>query len=46
MDADVVAELALSCRNHERVRFGYVSGMDVESSRHVEPHTLVADGPR
>lgn len=46
VDADVVAELALSCRDHERVRFGYVSALDVESSRYVEPHTLVADGPR
>lgn len=46
VDPDVVAELALACRDHERVRFSYVTGRDVESSRHVEPHTLVSNGPR
>lgn len=46
VDPDVVAELALACRDHERVRFHYVSALDVESSRNVEPHTLVSNGPR
>jgi predicted DNA-binding transcriptional regulator YafY len=46
VDPDVVAELALACRDHERVRFSYVTALDVESARHVEPHTLVSSGPR
>ncbi|WP_454083352.1 helix-turn-helix transcriptional regulator [Georgenia sp. Marseille-Q6866] len=46
VDPDVVAELALACRDHERVRFRYVTALDVEASRHVEPHTLVSNGPR
>ena len=46
VDPDLIAELALACRDHERVRFAYVSGLDVESSRNVEPHTLVSNGPR
>lgn len=41
VDADLLAQLALACRDHERVRFGYVSARDVESSRHAEPHSLV-----
>lgn len=41
VDADVVAALALACRDHERVRFGYVSALEIESRRHVEPHSLV-----
>lgn len=46
VDPDLVAELALACRDHERVRFDYVSALDARSARHVEPHTLVSDGPR
>lgn len=46
VDPDLVAELALACRDHERVRFGYVSAVELATSRHVEPHTLVSDGPR
>ncbi|MEE6282062.1 helix-turn-helix transcriptional regulator [Georgenia sp. MJ170] len=46
VDADLLAQLALACRDHERVRFGYVSRLDVESSRHVEPHSLVPMGSR
>ncbi|KGM13790.1 helix-turn-helix transcriptional regulator [Cellulomonas bogoriensis] len=42
VDADTVAELALACRDRERVRFGYVSALEVQTSRHVEPHTLVS----
>src|SRR5699024_5869435 len=41
-DVDLIAELALACRDRERVRFGYVSALDEDSSRHVDPHTLVA----
>lgn len=46
VDADVVAELALACRDHERVRFSYVTAVGEERSRHVEPQTLVSNGPR
>ncbi len=46
LDPDLIAELALACRDHERVRFAYVSAVDVESSRHVEPQTLVSVGTR
>ncbi len=46
VDPELVAELALACRDHERVHFRYVSALDVETSRHVEPHTLVSQGTR
>lgn len=38
---EVLGELALSCRDHERVRFTYTSATDNVSRRHVEPHYLV-----
>src|SRR5690606_9619715 len=39
--ADVLAEIALACRDHERLRFRYTAGSGAETSRHVEPHSLV-----
>ncbi|TRW45965.1 helix-turn-helix transcriptional regulator [Georgenia yuyongxinii] len=44
--ADVLAQLALTCRDHERLRFRYVNRDGVESSRLVEPHSLVPHGRR
>lgn len=38
---EVLAELALSCRDHERVRFDYTSAIGEQSQRHVEPHVLM-----
>jgi predicted DNA-binding transcriptional regulator YafY len=39
--ADVLAQLALACRDHERVRFRYTSRGGEETARLVEPHSLV-----
>ncbi|WP_420113067.1 helix-turn-helix transcriptional regulator [Pseudactinotalea sp.] len=36
----VLGELALACRDHERLRFAYTSAAGVSSERRVEPHTL------
>lgn len=41
LDPEVLATLALACRDAERVRFRYRSGEDVETERLVEPSTLV-----
>ncbi|SDS81342.1 helix-turn-helix transcriptional regulator [Microlunatus soli] len=41
VQADVLATLALGCRDHERLRFGYTSAHGVQSRRLVEPHSLV-----
>ena len=38
---EVLSELALSCRDHERVRFRYTSAPGAVTQRHVEPHYLV-----
>ncbi|MEE1621305.1 helix-turn-helix transcriptional regulator [Zafaria sp. Z1313] len=38
---DVVGELALACRDHERIRFGYTAAGGEASKRHAEPYTLV-----
>lgn len=46
VDAEAVAYLALACRDRMRVRFRYVSQVDAETSRHVEPHTLVSQEGR
>jgi len=40
VSTEVLAELALACRDHERVRFRYTSAAGVESVRRVEPHAL------
>lgn len=37
---EVLSELALSCRDHERVRFRYTSADEVTTQRSVEPHYL------
>jgi predicted DNA-binding transcriptional regulator YafY len=41
VQADVLATLALGCRDHERLRFGYTARDGSESDRLVEPHSLV-----
>ncbi|QTE27980.1 helix-turn-helix transcriptional regulator [Pengzhenrongella sicca] len=41
IDADLLGRLALLCRDHERLRFRYTSFAGDETSRHVEPHSLV-----
>ncbi|UNX55133.1 YafY family transcriptional regulator [Georgenia sp. TF02-10] len=38
---EVLAQLALLCRDHERLRFRYTSADGTETARHVEPHALV-----
>jgi predicted DNA-binding transcriptional regulator YafY len=40
--ADLLGTLALSCRDHERLRFAYRAGDGVRSRRDVEPHALVS----
>jgi predicted DNA-binding transcriptional regulator YafY len=39
---ELLGQLALACRDHERIRFAYVAGDGAETSRVVEPHSLVA----
>ncbi|HYI33968.1 MAG TPA: YafY family protein [Glaciibacter sp.] len=39
---DILAILALACRDHERLRFRYVSAAGAETERRVEPHSLVS----
>jgi predicted DNA-binding transcriptional regulator YafY len=39
---DLLGQLALACRDRERIRFRYVAADGVESDRVVEPHSLVA----
>jgi predicted DNA-binding transcriptional regulator YafY len=46
VDADLLAQLALSCRDSERIRFGYTAATGQESARSVEPHLLVPQGRR
>ncbi|WP_198414037.1 helix-turn-helix transcriptional regulator [Cryobacterium adonitolivorans] len=46
MDADLLAQLALSCRDSERIRFGYTAASGRQSSRSAEPHILVPQGRR
>ncbi|WP_120004659.1 helix-turn-helix transcriptional regulator [Nesterenkonia muleiensis] len=46
VSADVLAQLALTCRDRERVRFHYTARSGEETQRLVEPHSLVAQGPR
>ncbi len=38
---DLLGALALACRDHERIRFHYLSGAGEETHRQVEPHALV-----
>lgn len=39
---ELIGQLALACRDSERVRFRYTAADATESARTVEPHTLVA----
>lgn len=45
-DASTLGELALACRDHERVRFGYRDQAGTQSRRHAEPHRLVVRSGR
>lgn len=40
VSSDVLGELALACRDHERVRFTYTAASGAVTRRLVEPHTL------
>ncbi|MFE7843968.1 helix-turn-helix transcriptional regulator [Microbacterium sp. NPDC057407] len=40
VSSDVLGELALACRDHERVRFTYSSAAGEVTRRRVEPHAL------
>jgi len=42
VDPDVLSITALACRDAERLRFAYSAANGVSTSRHVEPHRLVA----
>lgn len=41
---EVLGVLALACRDRERIRFDYVAGDGRQTSRTVEPHSLVSGG--
>lgn len=40
ISSDVLGELALACRDHERVRFTYTSASGAVTQRRVEPHAV------
>jgi len=42
--ADLIGQLALACRDAERIRFTYRSGDGATSARSVEPHAVVSLG--
>jgi len=42
VSTELLGQLALACRDTERIRFRYVAGGGAESDRVVEPHSLVA----
>lgn len=44
ISAELLGQLALACRDHERIRFSYVAADGAASQRVVEPHSLVAAG--
>ncbi|MGY4857556.1 helix-turn-helix transcriptional regulator [Cryobacterium sp. AP23] len=46
VDADLLAQLALSCRDSERIRFGYTAATGQGTTRSTEPHMLVPYGRR
>jgi len=46
VDAGLLAQLALSCRDSERIRFGYTAATGRESTRSAEPQMLVPHGRR
>jgi len=39
---ELLGQLALACRDHERIRFHYTAADGSETDRVVEPHTIVA----
>lgn len=41
---EILGQLALACRDHERIRFDYIAADGSESQRVVEPHSLVPRG--
>ena len=41
---EMLGQLALACRDHERIRFDYVAADGTETRRVVEPHSLVPRG--
>ncbi|MGO2113154.1 MAG: helix-turn-helix transcriptional regulator [Pseudoclavibacter sp.] len=41
VSSEVLGELALACRDRERVRFAYVAASGEETRRRVDPHALV-----
>jgi predicted DNA-binding transcriptional regulator YafY len=43
---ETLAQLALACRDGERIRFGYTDAEGTASSRHVEPFRLVVTARR
>jgi predicted DNA-binding transcriptional regulator YafY len=43
---ELLGQLALVCRDAERIRFRYTAGTGVESRRIVEPHSVVSAGGR
>lgn len=46
VDAEALTVIALSCRDHERLRFRYTTRAGAEASRLVEPHQMVSLGRR
>ncbi|MET0133156.1 MAG: YafY family protein [Kibdelosporangium sp.] len=46
VDATTLTVIASSCRDDERLRFGYTARDGSETNRHVEPHRLVSLGRR
>ena len=42
VSAEMLGQLALACRDHERIRFSYLSRAGEESRRLAEPHALVS----
>lgn len=46
VDAELLAQLALSCRDSERIRFDYTDAKGALSTRSTEPHMLVPKGRR
>jgi predicted DNA-binding transcriptional regulator YafY len=41
---ELLGQLALACRDHERIRFSYIARGGEETERQVEPHALVPAG--
>ncbi|GGA55098.1 transcriptional regulator [Pseudoclavibacter endophyticus] len=41
VSSEVIGELALACRDHERVRFAYTAASGAATRRRVDPHALV-----